>query len=72
MPGFAGPLAGLQAGLRRCGTDYLLSVPCDSPFLPADLAARLHGLHSSGRRRPRRRRDRKRTAGASRIRCSAW
>jgi molybdopterin molybdotransferase len=43
MPGFAGPLAGLQAGLRRCGTDYLLSVPCDSPFLPADLAVRLHG-----------------------------
>jgi molybdopterin molybdotransferase len=41
MPGFAGPLAGLQAGLRRCGTDYLLTVPCDSPFLPADLAARL-------------------------------
>ncbi|MFC5547895.1 gephyrin-like molybdotransferase Glp [Massilia aerilata] len=40
-PGFAGPLAGLEAGLRRCGTPYLLTVPCDSPFLPLDLAARL-------------------------------
>jgi molybdopterin molybdotransferase len=32
-PGYAGPLAGLEAGLRRCGTGYLLAVPCDSPFL---------------------------------------
>lgn len=40
-PGFAGPLAGLETGLRRCTTPYLLTVPCDSPFLPADLAARL-------------------------------
>jgi molybdenum cofactor guanylyltransferase len=40
-PGFAGPLAGLQAGLRRCATTYLLTAPCDSPFLPGDLAERL-------------------------------
>ncbi|MGO4478315.1 gephyrin-like molybdotransferase Glp [Massilia sp. 2TAF26] len=40
-PGFAGPLAGLEAGLRRCATPYLLTAPCDSPFLPSDLAARL-------------------------------
>jgi len=39
--GFAGPLAGLHAGLCHCDTDYLLSVPCDSPFLPSDLAMRL-------------------------------
>jgi len=39
--GFAGPLAGLEAGLRHCATDYLLTAPCDSPFLPLDLAARL-------------------------------
>ena len=38
---FAGPLAGLEAGLRHCATPYLLCAPCDSPFLPADLAARL-------------------------------
>jgi molybdopterin molybdotransferase len=47
-PGFAGPLAGLEAGLRRCTTPYLLTAPCDSPFLPADLAARLFdGLQRS-------------------------
>jgi molybdenum cofactor guanylyltransferase len=45
---FAGPLAGLQAGLSRCVTPYLLSVPCDSPLLPLDLAARLAaGLESA-------------------------
>ena len=38
---YPGPLAGLEAGLRHCATPYLLAVPCDSPFLPADLAERL-------------------------------
>jgi len=48
-PDYAGPLAGLQAGLRRCATTYLLTAPCDSPFLPADLAERLHeGLRAAG------------------------
>ncbi|MDL2357283.1 MAG: molybdenum cofactor guanylyltransferase MobA [Pseudomonadota bacterium] len=47
--GFAGPLAGLEAGLRHCATPYLVSAPCDSPFLPRDLAARLfHALQSQG------------------------
>lgn len=41
MQGFAGPLAGLQTGLIHCDTDYLVTVPCDSPFLPTDLVARL-------------------------------
>ncbi|MGF6568464.1 molybdopterin-guanine dinucleotide biosynthesis protein A [Paraburkholderia sp. GAS333] len=41
LPGFPGPLAGLLAGLRAAGTTYVLSAPCDSPWLPADLAARL-------------------------------
>jgi molybdopterin-guanine dinucleotide biosynthesis protein A len=37
----AGPLAGLQAALRHCRTDYLVSVPCDAPFVPLDLVATL-------------------------------
>ncbi|NML29536.1 molybdenum cofactor guanylyltransferase MobA [Paraburkholderia antibiotica] len=41
LPDFAGPLAGLLAGMRAAGTAYLLTAPCDSPWLPADLAARL-------------------------------
>ena len=40
-PGYLGPLAGLETGLRRCATPHLLTAPCDSPFLPPDLAERL-------------------------------
>ncbi len=39
--GFCGPLAGVHAGLLACRTPWLLTVPCDSPFLPLDLATRL-------------------------------
>lgn len=42
IQGFEGPLAGLETGLRRCTTDFLVTVPCDSPFFPTDLVARLH------------------------------
>jgi molybdopterin-guanine dinucleotide biosynthesis protein A len=41
LPDFAGPLAGFLAGLEHCETPYLLTVPCDSPMFPDDLAARL-------------------------------
>lgn len=41
LPDFPGPLAGLLTGLRAARTDFVLSAPCDSPGLPADLAARL-------------------------------
>jgi molybdopterin-guanine dinucleotide biosynthesis protein A len=40
--GFAGPLAGLHAGLAAVSHPLAVTVPCDSPFLPADLVARLH------------------------------
>jgi len=36
-----GPLSGFLTGLRRCETPCLLTVPCDTPFFPADLARRL-------------------------------
>lgn len=38
---FAGPLAGFAAGLEHCNTEYLLSVPCDSPIFPLNLGERL-------------------------------
>lgn len=38
---FAGPLAGLAAGLRHSTTEWLVTVPCDSPLFPLDLVARL-------------------------------
>jgi len=39
--GFAGPLAGLHAGMTRATRSHVVTVPCDSPFLPADLVTRL-------------------------------
>jgi molybdopterin-guanine dinucleotide biosynthesis protein A len=39
--GFAGPLAGLHAGLKAASNPLIVTVPCDSPFLPEDLVARL-------------------------------
>ena len=38
---YPGPLAGLLAGLSHCTTEWLVTVPCDSPLFPADLVARL-------------------------------
>ena len=39
--GFAGPLAGLHAGLSAATHPLAATVPCDSPFLPPDLVLRL-------------------------------
>ena len=41
IPDYAGPLAGLHAGLTAASTPYVVTSPCDSPFLPADLVSRL-------------------------------
>ena len=39
--GYAGPLAGLHVGLTHAAHPLVATVPCDSPFLPHDLVARL-------------------------------
>ena len=49
---YAGPLAGFLTGLERCETPYLLTVPCDTPLFPLDLAQRLAEA-LAGRRTPR-------------------
>ncbi len=41
LPDYPGPLAGFLAGIERCETPYLVTVPCDSPLFPEDLVARL-------------------------------
>lgn len=61
VPGFAGPLAGVLAGLEYCARAHpqiawVVSVAADSPFLPADLVARLQGA---------------RIAGGARLACAA-
>lgn len=38
---YPGPLAGMLAALEQIQTGYLLCVPCDGPWLPAELAERL-------------------------------
>ena len=47
VPDFAGPLAGILAGLDwlaklNNGIEWMVSVPGDCPFLPDDLVQRLH------------------------------
>lgn len=39
--GYAGPLAGLHSGLSAARNELVVTVPCDSPLLPADLVVRL-------------------------------
>jgi len=52
VPDFAGPLAGILAGLdwvaaNRPGIEWVVSVPGDCPFLPRDLVAKLHEARAS-------------------------
>lgn len=47
--GFAGPLAGLHAGLARAAHPLVVTAPCDSPFLPTDLVARLYEGLTAGK-----------------------
>ena len=52
VPGFAGPLAGILAGFdwtaaNAPGTECLVSVPGDCPFLPSDLVTRLHAARGA-------------------------
>ena len=38
---YPGPLAGWLSGLEHCETPWMLTVPCDTPHFPLDLAERL-------------------------------
>jgi len=51
LPPNCGPLAGVLASLERIDTPYVLTAPCDTPFLPETLAQRLYrGLQDTGAR----------------------
>lgn len=41
-PDFQGPLAGLLRGLEMAAHPLVLCAPCDTPFLPTNLASRLY------------------------------
>lgn len=41
LPDFQGPLAGVASALQQAQTEYVMTVPCDSPLIGSDLVARL-------------------------------
>lgn len=41
ISGGLGPLAGVLSALEKSESDYVLSVPCDTPLLPSDLVERM-------------------------------
>jgi len=49
IEGFQGPLAGFMAGLGATSTEYVLTLPCDGPYIVPDLAERLsRALNDAG------------------------
>lgn len=40
--GYLGPLAGMASAMQAVNNKYVLTVPCDSPFIANDLAERLY------------------------------
>lgn len=52
VPGHAGPLAGVLAAMQytsdQAGSEWVVSVPCDTPYLPGDLVARLRKAAGEG------------------------
>ena len=36
-----GPLAGILSALQQCQSEWLLTVPCDTPYIPSDLVSRM-------------------------------
>jgi molybdenum cofactor guanylyltransferase len=47
--GFQGPLAGMAAAMQSARTEFIVTAPCDSPFVPADLVRRLGRSLAAGR-----------------------
>ena len=48
LDGYLGPLVGMATGMHSTDTPYIVTVPCDSPFIPDMLVETLHHtLHVS-------------------------
>lgn len=48
VEGYCGPLAGMASAMRVARTPWLLTAPCDSPFIPTDLGVRLFEAAAKG------------------------
>nr|VFJ46146.1 MAG: molybdopterin-guanine dinucleotide biosynthesis protein A [Candidatus Kentron sp. FW] len=42
MGDYLGPLAGMASSMQYAETPYIVTVPCDSPFIPSNLVERLY------------------------------
>ena len=42
LENFPGPLAGWLSAMDALTTDYVVSIPCDVPFFPADMVEKLY------------------------------
>lgn len=42
MEGYLGPLAGMASGMQTCGTQYIVTAPCDSPLVASNLVQQLY------------------------------
>ena len=51
LSGYPGPLAGILTALQHCRQDWVITVPCDGPFLPPDLVDRMIQAIKAGPRR---------------------
>lgn len=54
LEGYRGPLAGILSAMRHASTEsrqatHVMTVPIDSPFIPLDLASRLHAALTGSR-----------------------
>ncbi|MEO6697230.1 MAG: molybdenum cofactor guanylyltransferase MobA, partial [Gammaproteobacteria bacterium] len=41
LEGYCGPLAGMYSAMGATQTDYIVTIPCDSPLIPDDLVQRM-------------------------------
>ena len=48
---YQGPLAGMHAALQAIETDWLLTIPCDGPFVAADYAAKMQAAATAKKTR---------------------
>jgi len=44
IEGYCGPLAGMASGLQAAKTPFVVTVPCDSPFIPDNLVHKLYSI----------------------------
>lgn len=47
LSNYQGPLAGFLAAMQSVKSDFIVTIPCDGPCLPADLVSRLYAAQQT-------------------------